>query len=125
MIVTNPPVNWLSVFWSYVTACLDDDECDPNKAVLLKYEEDEETLVNGVYFYIDGGAHRVASNVRELSEELGLWMKYTDLENIVVSAINIKDVTEDDMDINWDNYIFIDAGTIDEGEGMIFDWFED
>ena len=39
--------------------------------------------------------------------------------------IDINDVSEDDMDINWDNYVFIDAGTIDEGEGMIFDWFED
>jgi len=125
IIVTNPPTIWLSKFWSYVTSCLDDDDCNPNKAVILKYEEDEETTVIGVYFHVDGGAHRVASNVRELSEEFGLWVKYSDLENITVGDIDINDVSEDDMDINWDNYVFIDAGTIDEGEGMIFDWFED
>lgn len=125
LIVTNPPTNWLSIFWDYVTSCLDEDECNPNKAVILKFEEDEETSVNGVYFYVDGGAHRVASNVRELSEEFGLWVKFTDLENVTVGDINIKDVSAEDMDINWDNYVFIDAGTIDEGEGMIFDWFED
>lgn len=125
MIVTNPPTNWLSIFWNYVTGCLDEEDCNPNKAVILKYQEDEETSVNGIYFYVDGGAHRVASNVRELSEEFGLWVKFTDLENITVGDIDINSVSEEDMDINWDNYVFIDAGTIDEGEGMIFDWFED
>jgi hypothetical protein len=125
IIATNPPSDWLSIFWTYVTDCLDEDECDPSKAVILKYAEDEEDTVHGVYFYVDGGSHRVASNVRELSEELNLWIKYTDLENINVDGININDVSEDDMDINWDNYVFIDSGTIDEGEGMIFDWFED
>lgn len=125
MIVTNPPTNWLSMFWNYVTSCLDEEDCNPNKAVILKYQEDEETSVNAIYFYVDGGAHRVASNVRELSEEFGLWVKFTDLENITVGDIDINSVSEEDMDINWDNYVFIDAGTIDEGEGMIFDWFED
>ena len=125
IIATNPPSDWLSIFWTYVTDCLDEDECDPSKAVILKYAEDEEDTVHGVYFYVDGGSQRVASNVRELSEELNLWIKYTDLENINVDGININDVSEDDMDINWDNYVFIDSGTIDEGEGMIFDWFED
>ena len=28
MIVTNPPSNWLTTFWGYVTSCIDEEDCN-------------------------------------------------------------------------------------------------